>query len=256
MFCVLSAGAQKKFNGCQKVIISDSLTIRVFPSDKNTVSFPDKNAGVKFKKGVLRIYRLRKMQMDTDGRTVSKIQDGDIKIDLYLNKEVQNIFITDCVSMNFSDDFKTEKIIIKAENNSLVKGKISAKAFGLFLKSGSEAYLNGEFRTTKISADSSKIEFSSYEADNSELIISGGSIVSTEGKTQTLNLTVSGLSRFEALRLSSQNVVANISGNSDVFFFSKQTLKIAAKERSHIVVTGSPKITEENVTKDCKFSRR
>jgi len=256
MFCVLTAGAQKKFNGCQKVIISDSLTVRVFSSDKNYVSFPEKNAGVKFKKGVLRLYRLRKMQMDVDGRTVSKTEEGNILIDLYLTKEVQNILITDCVSIDFEGGFKTDKIIVKAENNSLVKGQISAQALGLFLKSGSEAYFGGSFRTVKFTADSSKIELKNFSAENSEFVLSGGSEISAEGKTVKLDLTVSGLSRFEALRLSAQNSTAKISGNSDAFFNSSKTLKINISDRSHVVLTGNPKILEENVAANCKFSRR
>jgi hypothetical protein len=256
MFCALMVNAQKKFNGCQKVIISDSLKVRVYTSEKNYATFPEKNAGVKFKKGVLRLYRLRKMQMDVDGRTVSKTEEGDIIIDLYLTKEVQNILITDCVSMKLEDNFKTDKIIIKAENNSVIKGQISAQAFGLFLKSGSEAYTGGTFRTVKFTADSSKIELTDFQAENSEFVLSGGSEISVEGKTVKSDLTVSGLSRFEALRLSSQNSSANISGNSDVFFNVSKTLKINISDRSHVVLTGNPKILEENVGANCKFSRR
>lgn len=254
-FCALNLNAQKKLADCQRIIISDSISVKIYKADKNSYETSDKNISVKFKKGVLNIFRIQKMQMDVHGDTKVKGESSRPKINLYLNSKVENITITDYVSADFINGFNTKKIILKVEKNSEFSGEISAQAFGLFLKSGSESYLKGNFRTTKLSADSAKIEFSSFEADNSEIIVEGGSIVSIEGKTEKLNLIVSGLSRFEGLRLNAKNSIAKISGNSDVFFNTKETLNITASERSHIVLTGNPKI-EQNVSKDCKFSKR
>jgi hypothetical protein len=252
----LSATAQKKLPDFKKVIISDGATVRIFHAEKNSAVFDGNNASVKLKKGVLKVSSFQRIQMDTEGRTVKKETGKPQEISLYLNSKIENLTATDSSTVYFDGKFQAERIILNIEKNSVLKGTINAQAFGLNVKSKAESCLKGKFRTVKITADSAKTEFEDFQAANTSLTVSGGSIVSAEGKTEKLNLKISGLSRFEALRLTTKNSEAAVSGNSDVFFNVSGTLKINISERSHVVLTGRPVILEEKTEKGCKFSKR
>jgi len=255
LFCVLSVWAQKKLPEIKKVIISDSIEVIVNQSEKNTCEYSGKNLSVKVKKGVLTVVRLEKVRMDVDGDVKKTSSNVQPKIILNLNSNLEHFSAYHNAKVEFNN-FSPKRIIINLETNSVGLGSIKSTAFGLNLKSGAESYFNGNFRSTKITVDSSKAVFEKYVSENSEFIVSGGSLMTIEGKTNNLKLSVSGLSRFEGLRLSSNYSLAEISGNSDVFFNTAKTLNISAKNRSHIVLTGSPKILDEKIEKGCKFSKR
>lgn len=243
----------------KNIVVSDGVVLDIVSNagDKNdvVVSGPDrasvKAVSVKDKKGTLIISRNVTAQMSIHGEAVEKhVEPAEIR--LSINNKVE--YITIAGESRVGVSLSTKRLIIKVQQGSLLKGTVNCEALGLFV-SGSDAELEGKFRTTKITADSSKIVLSGYEAENSEFIVSGGSLLTVVGKSTGMKLKVSGMSRVEALQHSVQNVVAEISGNSDVFFNAAKTLDITAREKSHVITTGNPKTTA-NVARDCKFGHR
>jgi len=257
-FCQKSL--EKKLSDATHVVIADSFNIKILSGKSNHIKvtgddYSLKNFVIKQKKGYLYLYQTDKVRMTINGEAQPTQEINFSEIVLTLNQKVENISVSNTSKIDFQDEFSTRRLILKASDNSQIHGKFSCDAFGLFLSGGAEGYVSGKFRTAKVIADSSKAVASEIQVENSEFQVSGGSLVSVKGKTVNMKLTVKGLSRFEALQFNTQNTLADISGNSDVFFNCSNSLTINAKERSHIVTTGNPKINK-NVTKDCKFGRR
>ena len=245
----------------QRIAIEDGFKVKIVEAHKNSMAvYGNKDAVksvvAKVKNNNLTIFQVVKAQVFMSDTPAKIIEGSGIdSIVISLASRPENISINNGTELTFEKCYTPKRLILKAENHSIIYGEINCDAFGLTVQSRSDAYLSGKFRTTKILADSASIVFSNYEAVNSELSALGGSIVSIEGNTNILKLIVHGQSRVEALQLQAKKVDADIIEQSDAFFNSSDFLKIRGRDKSHIVVTGNPDV-EADVSNDCKYGRR
>lgn len=245
----------------QRIAIEDGFDVKIVEAHKNSIAVYGNRDAVKTivakeKNSNLTIFQVVKAQVFMSD-TPAKIVEGSgiDSIVISLASRPENISINNGTELTFVKCYTPKRLILKVENHSVAHGSINCEAFGLTVESGSDVYLSGVFRTTKILADSASIVFSDYEAVNSDLSALGGSIVAIDGNTNYLKLAVHGQSRVEALQLYAKKVDADIIERSDAFFNAAEYLKIRGRDKSHIVVTGNHD-EEADVSKDCKYGRR
>ncbi|MCQ2253400.1 MAG: DUF2807 domain-containing protein [Bacteroidales bacterium] len=265
MISVLNVSAQKcvekKLSSISKIVVADSVNVVLKHGIQNHIAIYGQPEALrtfvsKQKQGVLSIYQTTKGQVFASETPIVMEKNMDIdSVVISTAKWIENISVSNGGTLRFCGQYTPRRLILRLSHDSKAYGNINCEAFGLYVETYAEAYISGQYRTARITADSSKVELSGYQAEVSEFSVTGGSILSASGSTHQLKLEVGGLSRVEAMEMKATNCTANISGRSDAFFNVTGQLKITGRGKSHIIVTGNPK-TEADVSGDCKYGRR
>lgn len=251
----------RKLSAVSRIAVADSVEVMIHSGKKNSIQvFGQAEAlrtfVIKQKGGALTFYQTTRAQVFATEHPVDIAKNMNIdSVVVVLSSKPENIHAANGAVIRFGGVYTPKRLILKLEKNARAYGKISCEAFGLYVQTGAEAYVSGQYRTCKVTADSAAVGLESYQAENSDFSVTGGSILSARGSTAHLKLHVGGLSRLEALQLESRSCSADISGRSDAFFKVTGDLRLKGRDKSHIIVTGTPK-AETDVSADCKYGRR
>lgn len=215
-----------------------------------------KSLVIKVKAGVLSVYQNGRAQLNfTPGPANIHKAIIDQEIVITTAQPIERITISGNAFVKYSDPNTLKSFGLRADDSSDFEGTISCETLSAHLTKNSGADISGKIQKLKIVADSSVARIYNVTSNVSDITLTNKSRLNASGKTGVFMLNVSGGSRFEGIGYESRDAKVDAVGRSDVFFKATTTLVLNAKERSHIVCTGLPKVTQ-NVTADCKIKIR
>lgn len=245
----------------EKIIVADMLKVTVVRGKENSIKVTADDDGhkslvVKVKAGVLSVYQNGRAQLNfTPGPANIHKAIIDQEIVITTAQPIERITISGNAFVKYSDPNILKSFGLRADDSSDFEGTISCETLSANLTKNSGADISGKIQKLKIVADSSVARIYNVTSDVSDITLTNKSRLNATGKTGVFMLNVSGGSRFEGIGYESRDAKVDASGRSDAFFKATTTLVLNAKERSLIVCTGLPKVTQ-NVTADCKIKIR
>ena len=245
----------------EKIIVADMLKVTVVRGKENSIKVTADDDGhkslvVKVKAGVLSVYQNGRAQLNfTPGPTNIHKAIIDQEIVITTAQPIERITLSGNAFVKFSDPNTLKNFGLRADDSSDFEGSISCETLSANLTKNSGADISGKIQKLKIVADSSVARIYNVTSDVSDITLTNKSRLNATGKTGVFMLNISGESRFEGIGYESRDAKVDAAGRSDAFFKATTTLVLNAKERSHIVCTGLPKVTQ-NVTADCKIKIR
>lgn len=90
--------------------------------------------------------------------------------------------------------------------------------------------------------------------NKTSMLLSGGSIIITEGRSTTLNMTCSGGSTVKGSGLTTDNVYANLSGGSTTDLRINQTIQVTASGGSEFRYSGNAMVTKQDLSGGSKVA--
>jgi len=174
------------------------------------------------------------IEQDDDFEVELKGKPGDLD-DVILDKDGDRLVI------DYADDDRGWQ-----RNSRDIEIYISLPELTYFKASG-----ECEVTLEDIEAEDAEFEFSGDTEitaeveinDDLEIALSGSSRLSIRGEAQSLNVTLGGVSRLEALRLDARDARIFASGNARARVIAEDELTIKSSANSHIEYAGSPKLT-------------
>lgn len=245
----------------EKIIVADMLKVTVVRGKENSIKVTADDDGhkslvIKVKAGVLSVYQNGRAKLNfTPGPTNIHKAIIDQEIVITTAQPIERITISGNAFVKYSDPNTLKSFGLRADDSSDFEGTISCETLSAHLTKNSGADISGKIQKLKIVADSSVARIYNVTSDVSDITLTNKSRLNATGKTGVFMLNVAGGSRFEGIGYESRDAKVDAVGRSDVFFKATTTLVLNAKERSHIVCTGLPKVTQ-NVTADCKIKIR
>lgn len=246
----------------EKIIVADMLKVSVQRGKENSIKVTADDDGhkslvVKVKSGVLYIYQNGRAQLNFTP-SLAHIHKTVIEQEIVVTtaQPIERFTLSGNAFVKYSDTNTLKALGIKADDSSDFEADgLNCDIVSVALTKNSGADISGSFQKLKVTADSSVMRIYQSEINTADITLSGKSRINASGKSSVLMLNVTQESRFEGIGFEAVNAKVEVLNRSDAFFKATSTLLLTAKDRSHVVCTGLPKVTQ-NVTPDCKIKIR
>ncbi|MEH6513499.1 GIN domain-containing protein [Maribacter arcticus] len=181
---------------------------------------------------------------------------SNAEIILYVN-DLKEIKLSDTASIDTNEKLVTDNFTMYSLGESYYNLLVDCQNFNLIIDGSSTGNISVEAKNVYIDAKGASNTSMKLKSNKVNVKQSDKSIVSLNGKTQSLSATVDNKAQLYAWALLAKDVYLFSSNSEDIQVFAEDRLKINGQGSGKIYVTGSPKqIDTINLNKKTKIFYR